>query len=139
VTVVSPYQSESKTSNVKEIIVEDFYDEYIKPLSKAILTGNTTEWQIYQHIQGFMTPVAKGFNSALNNTMFHDLLKPGAKFDVTLTMAMGGGELGYYIAHRLNSSLVLYFAQQMSVSTQNHALGQPHNPSYIPFIGRTYQ
>jgi hypothetical protein len=139
VTVVSPFQSDSKDTNVKEIIVTSTFDDTTDHISKVILTGNLTEWQIVQNLVGFMTPMMDGLQRGLKNSQVIDLLKPGSTFDVTVTMAVGGGELGYYIAHKLNSSLVLYFAQQLSLSTQTLAMGQPHNPAYIPLMGMTFQ
>jgi glucuronosyltransferase len=43
-----------------------------------------------------------------------------------------GNEAGYFLAQRFNASLVLYFSTQTAASWVDRALGQPHNPSYLP-------
>ena len=44
-----------------------------------------------------------------------------------------GNELGYYIARRkFNASMIVYFAQQSSLPSQNWAVGSPWHPAYMP-------
>ena len=66
-----------------------------------------------------------------------NFFKSNTKYDVTLVLTVGGNEPGYYVAQRFNSSLVLYFAQQMALLNQDYAMGQPHNPAIIPCFGMT--
>ena len=79
--------------------------------------------------------------SLLNETFIflkqQNFFKSNTKYDVTLVLTVGGNEPGYYVAQRFNSSLVLYFAQQMSLLNQDYAMGQPHNPAIIPCFGMT--
>ena len=60
------------------------------------------------------------------------------KFDITVAMAVGGNEPTYYVAKKLNSTLALYFTQQVSILNQDWAMGQPHNPAIQPLLGETF-
>jgi glucuronosyltransferase len=56
---------------------------------------------------------------------------PDTKFDVAMVIPFFGDEAGYYLAHRFNASLVLYFTGQVSLSWVDEAMGQPHNTAYL--------
>ena len=49
-----------------------------------------------------------------------------------------GNEMGYYLAHRFNASLALYFTAQVACPWMDFAIGQPHNPAYIPAMMTTH-
>ena len=49
------------------------------------------------------------------------------KFDVVMCISFMLGETGYYLAHKLDASIVLYFTGQVSAVTLDYAMGQPHN------------
>lgn len=57
---------------------------------------------------------------------------PETKFDVAMVIPFFGNEAGYYLAHKFNASLVLYFTGQVSLGWVDEAVGQPHNPAYLP-------
>ena len=59
-------------------------------------------------------------------------MKEGKKFDIVVVSAFLASEAGYYLARKFHSSLALYFTGQSSLPWVDHALGQPHNPSYMP-------
>jgi glucuronosyltransferase len=61
--------------------------------------------------------------------LFND---PSTKFDVVIVINFFGDAAGYYIAHRFNASLVLYFTGQMTLPWIDEAVGQPHNTAYLP-------
>ena len=53
-----------------------------------------------------------------------------------LTIDETFSEAGYYLARRkFNATLISYFAQQNSFTFQDWAIGQPHNPAYVPVMG----
>ncbi len=43
-------------------------------------------------------------------------------------------EVGYYLAYRHKAPLILYATVQGSFSAMSMAMGQPHNPSFQPFL-----
>jgi hypothetical protein len=59
------------------------------------------------------------------------LLAENAKFDVVLNSVFVANEMGYYLAHKFNATLVLYFTLQCSNINIDQALGQPHSPAIM--------
>ena len=59
------------------------------------------------------------------------LLKAKATFDVVINSVFVANEVGYYLAHKFNSTLVLYFTLQCSNINIDLALGQPHSPAIM--------
>ena len=59
-------------------------------------------------------------------------IKEGKKFDIVMVNAFLASEGGYYLAKKFHASTVIYATQQVSFPWVNSALGNPHNPSYIP-------
>ena len=53
------------------------------------------------------------------------------KFDVVV-VGIFGSETGYYLAQKFDSPIVLYSTGQVSIPWLDNAMGQPHNPSYMP-------
>ena len=51
---------------------------------------------------------------------------------MVLCMAAMLGETGYYLAHRMDAALGLYFTGMVSFVTIDYAMGQPHNSAYLP-------
>ena len=47
-------------------------------------------------------------------------------------MSVFGSESGYYLATKFNSTVVLFSTGQVSIPWMDHAMGQPHNPSFMP-------
>lgn len=87
----------------------------------------------------FSTLAREVANSSLSHLIQHEkFFEENTTFDITIAMAVGFSETSYYVAWKFNSTLALYFAQQMALSTQSWALGQPHNPAYIPMIGMEF-
>ena len=54
-------------------------------------------------------------------------------FDIVIVSPFIASEAGYYVAERTKAHLVLYATTQVSFSFMNWAMGQPHNPAYMPF------
>ena len=71
-------------------------------------------------------------DNALGNTEIKEFLRNDKKFDVVVVTISFLGEAGYYIARKFDASLAIYFSGQRSHPWVDHALGQPHNPSYLP-------
>lgn len=91
-------------------------------------------------MMNFMEVASKSTTNAFRQLKAEgsNFFTPSRQFDVTISMAIGCGESGYHVAWKFNSTLVLYFAQQMSLSSQDWAMGQPHNPAIVPYIGMTH-
>ena len=68
---------------------------------------------------------------ALGNADVKNFSKQGKKFDIVVANAILG-EAGYYLARKFDASLALYFTGQVSLPWLDEAMGQPHNPSYLP-------
>jgi glucuronosyltransferase len=61
-------------------------------------------------------------------------LKEGKQFDIVV-VSVFGSETGYYLAKKFgDASIVLYSTGQVSFPWMDLAMGQPHNPSYMPLI-----
>ncbi len=56
------------------------------------------------------------------------------RFDVVISSARMSNEIGYYLAHKSNATLVLFSTHQQPFPMMNWGLGQPNNPAYTPFI-----
>ena len=70
---------------------------------------------------------------ALGNPDLKALLKEGKKFDIVLCSAFAS-ETGYYLVKKFDASLVLYSTGQGAIPWMDTAMGQPHNPSYMPLL-----
>ncbi len=69
---------------------------------------------------------------ALGNTEFRGVMDKNG-FDMVIFQPYLGGEVGYYIAQRSGASSVLMVSLQNSASSfLSWAVGQPHNPAYLP-------
>ena len=68
----------------------------------------------------------------MSNSEIKKYLKQGKKFDVVLVSAFIASEGGYYLAKKFDASLIIYSTGQVALPWADSALGQPHNPSYIP-------
>ena len=61
-------------------------------------------------------------------------MKEGKQFDIVV-VSVFGSETGYYLAKKFgDASIVLYSTGQVSFPWMDLAMGQPHNPSYMPLI-----
>ncbi len=71
-----------------------------------------------------------------DNALGHPLLRAELDkgFDVVLVSSFFCSEAGYYLAKRSDAALALYFTGQVSLSFMDWAVGQPHNPAYLPFL-----
>ena len=69
---------------------------------------------------------------ALGHSDIKAYLRQGKKFDIVVVNAILISEGGYYLAKKFGASLALYFTGQVSLPWMDAALGQPHNPSYLP-------
>ena len=58
-------------------------------------------------------------------------MKNGKKFDIVV-IGTFGSETGYYLATKFNAPYVLYSTGQASIPWLDDAMGQPHNPSFMP-------
>ena len=59
-------------------------------------------------------------------------MKQGKKFDIVIVNAFIASESGYYLAKKFDASIALYFTGQVSMPWIDAAVGQPHNPSFLP-------
>ena len=76
--------------------------------------------------------VLQTMDNALSHQEIQEYLRNGKKFDMLLCMAVMMGETGYYLAHRMDAALGLYFTGMVSFVTIDYAMGQPHNSAYLP-------
>ena len=60
------------------------------------------------------------------------------KVDLVVTMPMGN-EIAYFLAYKLNATMVIWSSQQNPFSIYDYAIGQPHNPAYIGNLFTTYR
>ncbi len=58
---------------------------------------------------------------------------------MVLTLTWPPNESGFYLAHRLNASLVLHCTLQGSMPFHDTAFAQPHNPAYMPVVFLDYK
>ena len=65
------------------------------------------------------------------------LLNKGKKFDIVILNVLGS-ETGYYLATKFKSSIVLYSTYSNSIPWLDSAIGQPHNPSFMPLFVLRY-
>ena len=70
-------------------------------------------------------------DQALSHPLVKALLKEEKKFDIVI-VSIFGSEAGYYLAKKFDSDIVLYSTAQVALPWMNIAMGQPHNPSYMP-------
>ena len=70
---------------------------------------------------------------ALLSTAVQKLLQKG-QIDVLMVMPNFGNEAGYYVAHKLNASLVFLTPVPYSLPELNWAVGDPYNPAFTPNI-----
>lgn len=106
-------------------------------LSDAILGGKLNQLQI-------MTQTRESLSKFVSfNT--HDLIRElsndynffaeNTKYDAVAAYGfIPTNQIGYYLSRRFNASLILYSPIQISPQDMNWALGQPHNPSIMPFF-----
>ena len=72
---------------------------------------------------------------ALLTPAVQDLLKTKReKIDVLIVMPSFGNEAGYYVAHKLNASLVLLTTVSYTLPELSWAVGDPYNPAFTPNI-----
>lgn len=69
---------------------------------------------------------------ALSHKRIKEHLEDGKKFDIVMVNAFLASEAGYYLAKKLDASIVIYSTGQVAIPWVDAALGQPHNPSYMP-------
>ena len=58
------------------------------------------------------------------------------KVDLVVPM---GNEIAYFLAYKLNATMVIWSSQQNPFSIYDYAIGQPHNPAYIGNLFTTYR
>ena len=69
--------------------------------------------------------------NVLEHPEVQKLLKDNATFDVVINSVFVANEVGYYLAHKFNSTLILYFTLQCSNINIDLVLGQPHSPAIM--------
>ena len=143
VTIVN--SKDLKLDKVDQIKLDyDITDKLAANYSKSMLSDKSDFGSFWSQIQS-QHQAWKTFMFDSWDIIFHELktkhnfFEKYDKFDVTIVYGFLTNEIGYYIAHRFNSSLVLYSAQQSSTITIDYAMGQPHNPAYLPSNGLTYK
>ena len=136
---MNPFVKESKIKTLNNIKMDfdltakmDFSDKMLSDNSTFLSTLSTTLYGFSQ-IFGAYDEIFDELKQK------HDFFKPGQKFDIVVIYAMLTNEIGYYLAHRFDSTLILYSAVQASTINIDWALGQPHNPAVLPFIGAPYK
>jgi len=62
-----------------------------------------------------------------------------SKIDVVVTMPIIGNEIGFYLGHKFNATVVIWSPQQNPMSIFDNAIGQPHNTAHIGNFFSTYR
>ena len=130
VVLMLPFPSKHKHPGIREIVVDNSaFEEMIAMISREKLAsgGDPNPPVVELFKSAFMT-----HDKALGHPEFRDLLNKGKKFDVMLVSNFLCGEGAYYVAKKFEASLALYFTVQVSTSMIDWAMGQPHNPSFLP-------
>ena len=94
--------------------------------------GMTMYGQLRKYFKQVETSVPKNSEAVTKIKPF--LEKEESKFDVVISSARMSNEMGYYLAHRSNASLILFSTHQQPFPGMNLGMGQPNNPAYVPFI-----
>ena len=77
---------------------------------------------------------------ALLSKEIQDILT-NKKIDVFITVPAFANELGYYLAKKVDASLVTFLTAPFGMTNINHAIGDSYNPSYManPITGFTQE
>ncbi len=102
-------------------------------MSQGVYEGNNNkvmtqseEMDVWERMGAEMTDLALG------NKDFRTKLDTDG-FDIVIFQPYLTGEVGYHLAHRSGATTVLMVALQNSASSfVSWAIGQPHNPAYLP-------
>ena len=131
-----------KTEFNYTIICSDPDDSIIKMLDET--TEPILQKTGYSLISSMIT-VKEGAlwlnDNVLGNTIMKKLIGDDkTKFDIIIVCPFLASEAGYYLAHKWNSAIGIYYSGQSQIPFINSALGQPFNPSYVsmpvlPFTG----
>ena len=131
VTVISSWDSVKYSNNVQSVTVPSGLGSLNKELSDSALKGKNPLSNL-GHFHKINAACIDANSKAIDKVLE---LEEKGKFDVIVTsLSLQCNEVGYYLAHRSNATLVIYGAVSTSVSIMNFATGQPSNPAYMPVI-----
>ncbi len=136
VVIFMPMSHKDKLKNVEVAVVDSKFDELQINISKTFLeTGASSTPPIFD----LLDAAIETNDNLLGHPRMKQLLSdPETKFDILMVSPFFASESGYYLAHKFNASLVMYFTGQASISFLDHALGMPHNPAFVPFLMLQY-
>ena len=95
------------------------------------------EGSIKNDVRLSFTFLLKLISQILTNPEVRKILSE--KIDVMISMPVTGNEIAYFLAYKQNASMVLWSPQQNPFSIYDFAIGQPHNPAYIPNIFTSFR
>lgn len=98
-------------------------------MSDQILRGKESNFSMLQQAGQLLETGIETNRDVLDHPEILELFASNAKFDVTINSVFVANEVGYYLAHRFNSTLILYFTIQCSFVDLDNVVGQPHNPA----------
>jgi hypothetical protein len=116
------------SSNYREIVIPDVSFETI---AKAAESGGSNEiLRIFYTLNSIHKTVGELHGRVLDHPEVSALLTdPGTKFDLTFVFPLFN-EVGYYLGHRFNSSVVLYMST-VANSILSLQMGYQDNPSFV--------
>ena len=127
-----PFEEKKPVPNLEVITIESDLEEMTQNVSDIVLKDDPNAQVPFL---SFIKVAIDSNRNALEHPQLRKYINDkNTKFDVTVVSPFLASESGYYLAHRFKSSLAIYFTGQASMSTIDYAMGQPHNPSYLPLI-----
>ena len=136
ITVVHPYLVPKASPGILQLIndyqsMEAFLEgasigKMKKEANRASILANATQMK-HMNSQALKLPRIQSW-----------IRDSTTKFDAVIVMPMWMNEVGYYLAHKFDASLVLFSSYQVSFPWINEAMGQPTNFAYMPNMFLSY-
>jgi len=129
ITVVSPFKSKKETENVTEIINKS----ELEALTEKVNENELVRRGSGLHIQTFVDVSYQNNRHALSHPEVVKLLEED-DIDVVVVVPVFVSEVGYYLAHKKEASIVTVMTVPFSFPHINWAIGDIYNPSFMPIV-----
>lgn len=134
ITIVTAFPSKTKSDKIVQFHSGDTVKTFINKASESALS-QTSSPPFFS-----LLDMACDVNDiGLGLPEMKKLYDTNAQFDVVLVSVLFCNEPGFYLAHKFNASLALYSTTQVAWSFMDWAMGQPHNPAYLPLSLFSYK
>ena len=130
VTVVSAHKGKEKITGLTEIVNTCKVNEVMKNMSMRSLELG----QNFPDFTALLHTGAECNKAALNHPKIKRILEKKEKFDVGVVVPIFCNEAGYYVVEKTNATLVQFLPSTHSFQWSNWAVGNPHNPAYMPNV-----